>query len=344
MHVIDYVTCSIPVDFPRPIYGGRVISTVIGEEDEVQEYAVLKRLGVEGSHSSNIHVRCIDGRNFELKGNLVKWLQGHNLYGSDCLFDILRRSVDAIFHRAFPDLPVPNDDQLLSASLSRVDITEMFQLADAGEVALWLRTAAQTAVISHRGRGSITSDGNTLTWGCARGKRASSWALIVYNKGAEVAKHPLPAVMMADEEVLDWVSKCLRFELRLTGAELKRLNVRYVRQWIPGMARAMWTAKTGRLFFQDTAMSVQEMVGVKARVRDAYYAWMNGIDPRAGRSLATFKRLRNEVKRAYNVDISVDRPEPGLSTVDILPCRRVLRLKPVSVPSWAVRIEHKLAA
>lgn len=91
-------------------------------------------------------------------------------------------------------------------------------------------------------------------------------------------------------------------------------------------------------------MSIQEMVGVKARVRDAYYAWMNGIDPRSGRSLATFKRLRNEVKRAYNVDISVDRPEQGLSNVDILPCRRVLHLKPVSVPSWADRIERKLAA
>jgi len=342
--VIDYVTCSIPVDFPRPIYGGRVISTVIGEDDETQEYCVLKRLGVEGSHSSCVHVRCIDGCNFELKGNLVKWLQGHNLYGSDCLFDILRRSVDAIFHRAFPDLPVPTDDQLLSASLSRVDITEMFQLADAGEVALWLRTAAQTAVISHRGRGSITSDGNTLTWGCARGKRASSWALIVYNKGAEIAKHPLPAVMMADEEVINWVSKCLRFELRMTGSELKRLNVRYVRQWVSGMARAMWTAKTGRLFFQDTAMEVQEMIGVKARVRDAYYAWLNGIDPRAGRSLSTFKRLRSEVKQAYNVDIAVDRPQSGLSTVNIMPCRRTLSLKPVSFPSWANRIEAKLAA
>jgi II/X family phage/plasmid replication protein len=220
----------------------------------------------------------------------------------------------------------------------------MFQLRDAGEVALWLRAAAQTAVISHRGRGAVTADGNTLTWGCARGKRASSWALVVYNKGAEVAKHPLPGPMMSDAEVLDWVTRCIRFELRLTGPELKRLNTRYVRDWFPGTARALWTAKTGRLFFQDTAMDVQEMIGVKPRIRDAYFSWLKGFDPEAGRPRSTFMRLRAEVRRAYNVDIAVSPPERGLENVDIMPCKRVLTLVPVTRPAWADRVEARLAA
>ena len=104
------------------------------------------------------------------------------------------------------------------------------------------------------------------------------------------------------------------------------------------------------------------MLDVKPRVRAEYHAWLSGLDPRNGRSLATWKRLRREIRDAYGVDISLNPPRPGddSALLDLrgvpapspdpdnvrrLPVKRVLRLEPLpDRPSWAAMVEARLAA
>lgn len=386
--MIDYITALIECDLPEPVFGGRVISTVLGPDGEVHERTTLKRLGLEGSHSSHIHVRSVDGRTIEFKGNFAKWLQGHNLYGTDNLPDLLRRSVNLVFDRYFPDFPRPTDRQIMDAQLSRVDVTYMYHLPSAEDVESWLQAIAAKSTIAYRGRGKTIGNGDTITWGIEKGKRHSPWALVVYNKWKELLAHGspdpdgqrgerIPALPepFRNAEVYEWLRKCVRLELRLMGQELKRISLhgdkkhvltsehkslRYVRNWRESAARLCFAQKTGRMFVGDTAVEVEEMIYVKPRVRAEYRSWLCGDDLRNGRSLATWKRLRTEIKQAYGVDISLEPPKEGddahlldlrgipapvadESNVRRLPVKKVLRLEALPErPVWAASIETLL--
>lgn len=340
--MIDYLTCTIEVDFPTPLFGGEVIS--LRADGEI-EYHLLKHVSMQGSHASSVQVRCIDCQNLEIRGNLAKFLQGHNLYGGNNVRVLLEDFLRVLFATHLQAFNPPTKSAVDMAKISRVDITEMFQLDTSADCALWLKTAAQSATIAYRGRSTSSADGNTLTWGYRKGKRVSRWALVIYNKGPEVRAHPLPPAMMQDTEVLEWVCRCVRVELRITGEELKRLGKRRLQNWDrPGTAEALWKEHVGRVRLMDSPVKVDDVIGVKPRVRDAFSAWSLGVDPAAGRSLATYKRLRSEVRTAYGVDIAVPVPPPGSAVLTPLPLKRILSLRLVGRPDWAERVEQLLAA
>lgn len=351
--MIDTVRVSIPVHWPGPLFGGKIISTKVVEGVEVRDFEALKHASFEGSYSSNLQLRCIDGRTLELYGSPSKWLYGHNLYGSCDLFDLLRRSLDCLFDGPLAGLPPVSDFALKSASIGRIDINEMFQLGSLEDVRLYIKVASARATLARRSddKKQLSKDGNTLSWGMHKGNR-SAWKVKMYAKGPEArvrrkGKPSLPDRLQGDAEIMGWVDRQLRLEFEVHGRELDKLGLRTVGSWTVETPGMVWSGKADLFFWGDEAVEV-EMEQVDMSIGDkntmkTYDAWRAGRDLRAYYSEASFKRWRSRIRSAYGCDISLPPPETKTNVVAV-DFRRVLELSRCDPEAVAGRIQRLLAA
>ena len=332
--MVDFVSLVMEARLPGPISAGTVCSA---KPDGEVEWTVQKRLTVKGSWDSSVQIRAVSPGLLEVSGNLAKFLQGHNIYGTDQLPDLIRAFLARIQPSLWPD-GMPWID-VMGGTLSRVDCTSGFQLDSLADVLTWIRAAEERGNCSHRGRGILKGEG-TLVYGDATGKRAKAWQLTFYSKGLETGKRPLPLPMMQRRDVVDYVNRLLRCEVRVRGAELKRMGLSVVENWEPDTCANVWREKLGRVDFSEgVVMDCSEFEGVKPRLLDAYDAWRAGRDLRQGRPGRSFYRLRREMKDQFGVDIAITAPKSN-----VVPLRRVLVAVPAQRPPWADEISALLAA
>lgn len=333
MTMIDFVTVTVPCELPFPIDGGMLIDH---DEDGQIRFAIRKHLAVEGSFSGKMMLRAISVDELELSGNPAKFLAGHNIYGSDNLRSVIARCLEVILTEVCGYMPYVN---IGKGKLTRVDVTDGYILDRPDDVTAYLRALSQTARIAYKGRGVLEE--STLVFGrSAKGQRAKDWQIVMYAKGLEVAKRPLPPIMMEDEEVRDWVARLLRVEVRLRSRELERLGLKSVKSWDVGTAAEIWADKIGKLDMSEVReLKTEELEHVKPRLRCAYAAWRHGEDLAKGMKRASFYRLRRELKDNLGVDIAVPVPKSN-----VVPLVRVLEARPAMRPSWADRIDRALSA
>jgi len=339
--MIDWLTCRIPVNLPCPIDGGHTLK--LDRSGEVRQ-RVPHRLPVEGSFSSSITVRAPSVGELEISGNPVKWLQGHNLYGTSdpvrLLWATLERleTIEGVFPCSLADMGLHGPHSLAETILTRVDNTAMFLLSSDVDVLAWLRAAAATGYVSHRGRGVMRGD--TLVFGDAAGKSFARWQIVLYSKGQEIGAHRLPDFMMADDEIVQWTGRCLRTEVRLGRLELDKQGLRRLGNWHGGTSTAMWTEKMARIDFNEGDGTSTTLETLPRNLRATYAAWTTGQDIRTMLSRRTFYRYRRQLQEHAGVDIAI--PPPKVPTGQVVPFRRVLEAVPAGRPAWADRVDRQL--
>lgn len=334
MAMIDFVTAEFDCQLPRVIRAGTLVK--LTDDGEV-EWETSTRLTVKGSFDSSVQVRAVSPERLEISGNLAKFLQGHNIFGTGDLDALIRAFLDRVQPALWPEgMPYI---EVLGGRLSRIDCTDNFLMDRPSDVLSWIRAAEERGNCAFRGRGVLKGEG-TLVYGDATGKRAKDWQLTFYSKGLEVAKRPLPDLMMERADVLDYVNRLLRCEVRLRRGELKRLGLCEVEAWQPNSAREAWQEKLERIeFAEGMVMECSNFEGVPGRLVDAYDAWQAGRDLRQGRKKSAFYELRSKMKKVFGVDIAITAPKSN-----VVPLRRSLVAHPVQRPPWADEIEALLAA
>ena len=176
--MIDWITAIIPCHHDEKIYGGTIASVNIDGEIE---WRVEKKKQIRGSNESNLNIKSLDNTEILLDGNLAKWLQGHNMFGSDDLIGL----VNAVMHRLIPILGLTPDEYDLSCwedgiyMLKHVDCTAMWELPRRGDVRDWLRAAEMQSKSRH---GRPITTGSTLYFG----KNSRRWSIKFYAKGDEI--------------------------------------------------------------------------------------------------------------------------------------------------------------
>lgn len=104
--MIDWITAIIPCHHDEKIYGGSIASV---DPDGVIDWRVEKKKQVIGSYESSLSIKSLDPTRIILDGNPAKWLQGHNMFGSDNLIGL----VEAVMYKLTPILKLtPNDCDL----------------------------------------------------------------------------------------------------------------------------------------------------------------------------------------------------------------------------------------
>lgn len=341
--MIDWVTAVIACAHIAPIRDGcfqRIDAT--GEV----EWSSDKRLSVMGSHDATVTIRTAswegDCTHIELSGNLVKFFQGHNLFGSDdvpgLVFEFMRWL--AINHGQMQQpLVSPTEADVASWRagdylLTRIDVTDSFALANRPEVLSWLRTAEHTAHLSHRGRGQLVK-GTTLYFG----KQSRRWALKLYSKGQEIEEHAAEQPALADlPHARTWADNILRAELVIRSMELQRLGLRYGRDWLTAEGvdfepLQLLRERLGSMTMTTTStLSDEVRATLTSSQRLAYSAWLTGEDLRAILSNGAFYNLRNKLL-PHGIDVATLQLRDTPSNV--IPMIRVLEAKPAPVPDWA---------
>jgi len=338
--MIDWLTMELPLRHPTPINGGEVVSI---DPFGNLEWRTLKRTTVTGSHEMNLQVRtCTHTPDYcshlSISGNPAKFLQGHNLWGSDDIHGLAIATCERVASLLGIDVHPDDYAQWIAGAikLTRVDVTQMFHLNSQAEVLSWLRAAEQTSHMAHRGRGTLKG-GSTLYFG----EKSRRWTLKAYAKGLEVRKNIKAQPAVRDlPHALSFADRALRVELELKSMELKRMGLNMLSDWsnydeLPceAVTARLLRDKLGNMTMTTTAsLAPDVMQNLRPALRMAVQAWESGADLRETLPRPTFYKYRKELL-PFGIDIATLLPK---DVSNVVPLYRVLEAKPVGVPDWAI--------
>ena len=331
---IDWVTAKVPFYYKGKLNGGNIINTT---PDGEIEYSIDKRLPITGSYDSRLSVRTSDVLpngdtwQIEISGNPVKWFQGHNVFGSSDLPNLIYETVIKLSKV----LNSPQPDDWLSGvkrgcyTLSRVDITGMYSLPCRSDVYAWLNHAEKT---SRTRAGTAVSKGNTVYLN----KSSARWNVVMYSKGLELKKHSLPSEL--DGCGIDsFADNKLRIELRLRGKELSKLNLKIGINWLNLDPWLIYKDYIGRVQMSEQNMREKDLFDIPSHARMTYELWSRGADVRQFVKKTKYYKDRSALLK-FGIDISTPKNTDD-SNVNIVPLKRILELQPAGVPDWAYGTE-----
>lgn len=295
------------------------------------EWTVNKTLTVEGSHSSKIQIKSHTENQIYISGNPTKFLQGHNLFGTNDLVGLMGKFFDELLkHKELGLCPDPFQYANIKDGhyeLTRVDINETWHLNNQRDVLAWIRSVGETAFLRHRGAGQFSGDTAYF------GKNSRRWSLKCYSKGQEIKArgHKLPSELCTPE-MLEYAEKALRIEGVTRQLELKRRSLHVASNWDIDTAEVLLLEYISKLEMSDVYMLKDDVLdSLPTRLRMIYQTWINGDDLKQIMSKSAFYRWRTEMLK-YGIDIATPSPK---EKSNVIPLIRVLEAKPVGIPDWA---------
>lgn len=333
--MIDWVTCKAPFYYPGIVSGGQFVS--IDANGEV-EFSTPKRRQFVGSWESSMTARTVgvdsngDTNLIELSGNPVKFLQGHNLWGSSDLSGLIYETVLKISS----SLGVVQPDSFLSrlhvTTLSRVDINEQYHLGSRSSV---------LAALYHIGSTSRTRAKEAVTRGSTvyLNKPSKRWEFKMYSKGQELElpRNNKQGLIDLPQSMHDFADGVLRVELTLKSNELRESEngLYLLANWETVDLENVYDDYYSRLTMNDQLeLKLIDLSSLPSGVRSSYQLWFDGHDVRSMVSRPTFYRHRNQLLE-HGVDISMPSNKVQPDRSNVVPLVRTITLKPAVVPSWA---------
>lgn len=333
--MIDWVTAILPCKHdPSKLISGFVMSY---DALAQPEWIVNKKLTVEGSFSSKIQIKSHTDNQIWISGNPTKFLQGHNIFGSNDLVHIMGLFFDELLKHDIGLCPDPYQYAAIKDghySLSRVDVNESWHLDNRKDVLSWIRAVGSTAYMKHRGAGQFAGDTAYF------GKNSRRWSLKCYSKGHELSAkgHKLPKELQIPE-LLEYAEKALRIEAVIRGMELKRQGLDVASNWDIDTATMLLRGYLDNLEMSDVYMLKDDILDtLPMRLRMVYQTWLNGDDLKAIMTKPTFYRVRKQLEQ-YGIDIATPTPK---EKTNVIPLVRYLKAEPVGIPDWAY--DKKLVA
>lgn len=330
--MIDWVDFVAPLTHETgqgsPFYAGEVMAT---KPDGELDWGIFKRMEIEGSHSTKIQIRSSsmdDGRQaVRVSGNLVKWFQGHNIFGTDDLSGLILEALARILADG-NITPAPCEVEAWKTGdieLHRIDVTESNDFGSKLACLNALRSLDATANLKFRGRGLF--NGHSLLFG----KGSRNWSCTLYSKGAEIEKHKLP-LTLSSTSLTDYAQGLLRMEFRLLSMHLKKLRLDKLEAWGDNTPSEVHQNHLAQLSISETTMlKPADLEKLTPRLRGAYQLWKDGHDLRSIFPRPTFYRYRKELL-SMGIDISVKQER---TESNVVPIGIKLVGKPVGIPDWA---------
>ncbi len=327
--MIDWVTAKMPC---RNTLNTGFVAKV--EPCGRIEWVSQSWLPVQGSYDNNIVIKPMTDNTIQISGNPTKWLQGHNLFGTNDLKWLMYRFYTDLHEKLCDDGLNPTMQQYEQVeqgnyTVSRVDINETWHLANQGEVLAWIRSAGDKVAMARRGRGVYKGD--TLYWG----KDSKYTKLKCYSKGDEIngKKSNFPKELRTPS-MLQYADKALRLEVTVCSRALREWQINMPCNWSLDTGKLILLDHIGNLEMNNNFRLDNEVLNtLGSRMKMAYLAWWHGEDLRNILSKPTFYRYRTHFKQ-YDIDIAMVR-DVEKPVDNVVPLIKVLEAQPVGIPYWA---------
>lgn len=335
--MIDWVTCKIPFYYPGILSDGQFLS--LDANGEI-EFSTPKRKQFEGSYSSSITARTAevdtnrDTCAIEISGNPVKFLQGHNLWGSDDLPALVYETTLKISSMLGVIQPASYLERLPLSTLSRVDINEQYKIGNRSDVLAYLHHLGATS--RTRAKEALTS-GSTVYLN----KPSRRWEFKFYSKGQELglARNKKVGMLELPQSMLDYADDVLRAELTLKSNELRDCNLRLLANWQYEDCEQIFDEYYSRLTIVDQLeLALIDLTKLNTGVRATYQLWLDGHDIRSMLARNTFYRHRRQLLE-HGIDISMPSNRSQPDTTNVTPLVRTITLQPAAIPEWAFGTE-----
>lgn len=343
--MIDWITAKIPFRHDEPIFGGTVMCF---DKDGAEKWHKESFRELKGSWESTSVIKTFfrsdraaragdrdgDFREIWISGNPAKFLQGHNLFGSDNLTAL----APLYFRSVLEACGLVVDDFTFRRwvcgewELDRVDVAMMLDVGGPQEVRDVLSALAHQSTYVNRGRGLINA--GTITWG----KRGSRQTVIkAYDKHGEAVagpkSHRIPEGIPERDALCDYCTGKVRVEVEFHSKALAALALRKGSGWHTDTAAIQWENAMSRLNISgQIPLTPDVLKALPRKLQNTYMKWETGRDLRGWMSPSSYKRHRKELL-AYGIDIgqtfNSDR-EPRVVSL-----QKVLHPVPVSAPQWA---------
>lgn len=327
--MIDWASGFFPCKYDSSKLNAGLVASIL-PTGEV-EWVSTKKTVVEGSYSAKFTLKPHTENLIYFSGNPSKFLQGHNLFGSNDIRSLLTKTFTELVKKEELGLcPDPFQlEEIYSGEyyLTRVDVNETWHLNNSNDVQAWINAAGEKGYLKHRGRGVFSGD--TLYYG----KNSERWGLKCYSKGQEIKKkdRQLPKELQFSE-MLQYADKALRIEAFIRQKELKKLGLDRVSAWDIDTAESLLLKYIESLELSDVYMLKDEVLNtLPAKLRMVYQSWLNHDDLKNILPKNTFYRYRRQLL-VYGIDIATASPK---EKSNVIPLVRVLEAKPVGIPDWA---------
>lgn len=330
--MIDWVTGIFEFEH-QPLNGGSVLKVQPSGEVEWESPC---RLRVEGSHEQAILVRSQGGNGSGLAtqlvidGNPAKFLQGHNIFGSDNLRSLVFDTLMVVASNLDIPLSLEFIGQVRAGlyRLARIDINYMFELLTRADVRIWLRAAEFKSKTRH---GRPSSKAGTLYWG----KHSRRWSIKGYSKGEEIEGPKAHKLLdcFKSTPLHEFAQNKLRMELTLRAKELDKIGLSGAECWNNETPLSLFNEYLKRIeMSEQIALSDEILNALPAALRSTYVLWRDGHSPREICSKPTFYRHRAMLlEHGIDINLRVEK----IDRSNVVPLVRVLEAKPVQIPGWA---------
>ena len=316
---------------------GRSIRTkVVGGVEKLQ-YEVTHRMKVKGSHDAGITIRSLTDHTIEISGNPVKFLQGHNVFGTNDLKYLVAQLFDRLFKIDELQLsPTDTEYDMIQDGnyrLSRVDVNEHFSFPSEQVAKSWLRAAGRSANMRFRGAG-LFKEGTLYFVPTSR-----RFVPKIYHKGDEITTnkkgHKLPDELLQIPELLEYAKNSLRFEIKILSTQINDWGLQSGCNWGDDTATMLIREHFIDKLQLSANMSLNPEILQKLPngLKPIYALWESGQDLRECYSKAQFYKRRNQLLE-YGIDISIvqDKDE---ELPNVIPMIRYLEAIPMGIPDWA---------
>jgi II/X family phage/plasmid replication protein len=335
--MIDWLTAVIPLKHPR-VNNGHLVSV---DSDGLERWNVAMPRSFEGSYESFIQVKSNDlteclqfGTMLYISGNPSKFLQGHNVVGTDDLNLLTERVLDALAPLCgfFLDSVTRQRIRQGLYYVKRLDINYYFELPSLGDVRAFIDASATKTKTRH-GRSTVKKGTFYL------GQHSKRWSFKGYSKYDEIMSgergHRLPPRLL-NTPLLAYAENKLRLELVLRAPELKKIadnETPTARQILDVGIQNLFNQYLSRLdMTANVSLRDEVMASLPSKLQGTYALWRQGYDVRTCVSRATFARHKKELM-PFQIDISLPFHDADTPAGNVVPLLRVLEAKPCAIPS-----------
>jgi len=264
--MIDYITAKFPFQHNREdihLFRGKYLT------------ARLK------NNSTTIEVKSVgNGRFLVVSGNPVKYLQGHNIFGSNDLRGLCRDLLVLVSAQLGIKLNY-RDQQSINLgdySLSRVDLAVNFRLPRCETVSHIVRE------IEWHWRELGYNVSNYTNETVYRDQHSKVEAAKFYNKSKELRAHPLPENILGNyvcNRLRQYAEGLLRAEFTLRSPALKRLGMASGSEWTVEKSKSLILEKLASqsLDFEIKHSVLPEVYNRwEPALKQIYCLWLQGND------------------------------------------------------------------